>query len=185
VRSQRDRLMRAMAEAMAQKGYAHTSVAAVLRRARVSRETFYQLFSSKQDCFIAAYERAATFVLQTLEREAASPGTPLERFDRSIGVYLDALAAEPAFARLFMVEVYSAGDEVLARRAEIQQRFTMLMTEAFGTADSTAKFACEALVAAIITLVTARLAARDPAGLRALRRPLTDLVREALAREAA
>src|SRR5205807_9328531 len=105
------------------------------------------------------YERAATFVLRTLEREAASPGTPLERFDRSIGVYLDALAAEPAFARLFMVEVYSAGDEVLARRAEIQQRFTMLMTEAFGTTDSTAKFACEALVAAIITLVTARLAA--------------------------
>jgi hypothetical protein len=36
-------------------------------------------------------------------------------------------------------------------------------------------------VAAIVTMVTARLAAGDVEGLRALRDPFTDLVREALA----
>jgi AcrR family transcriptional regulator len=182
VRSQRGRMLRAIAEAVSEKGYGDTSVADVLRRARVSRETFYQQFSSKQDCFIAAYEQAADIVLALLEHEASSPGTPLERFDRTVGVYLDALAAEPAFARLFMVEVYCAGERVLERREEIQGRFAALLIDGFGARGRTERFGCETLVAAIITMVTARLAAGDIDGLRALREPLTDLVRSVLAR---
>jgi len=181
VRSQRGRLMRAMAEAMAENGYAHTSVADVLRRARVSRETFYQLFSSKQECFIAAYEQASSMILANLEHAAGTSGAPLERFDRAIGAYLDALTSEPAFARLFMVEVYSAGAEVLERRAEIQRRFSALMITAADARNGRERFACEALVAAITTLVTMRLAVNDIEGARALHEPLTGLVRDALA----
>jgi AcrR family transcriptional regulator len=181
VRSQRSRLIRALAEAMAEKGYAETSVADVLRRARVSRETFYEQFGSKQDCFIAAFEQAAGVILANLERAAAAPGTAQERFASTLGVYLDALAAEPAFARLFMVEAYAAGPEVLARRAEIQRRFVDLVVDAFDARAPTERFACESLVAAIVTMVTARVAAGDVEGLRALRDPFTDLVREALA----
>ena len=173
--------MRAMAEAMAERGYVDTSVADVLRRARVSRETFYQQFSSKQDCFIAVYEQSAGMILANLEQEAAAPGTPLERFGRTIGAYLDALAAEPAFARLFMVEVYSAGAEALERRAEIQRRFTQLTIQAARARRPRERFACEMLVAAITTLVTVRLAANDVEGVKALRAPLTGFVREALA----
>jgi AcrR family transcriptional regulator len=181
--AQRSRMLRALAEAMAERGYVATSVADVLKRAGTSRETFYQQFSSKQDCFIAAYELAASVILRHLEREAAAPGTALQRFDRAIGAYLEALAAEPAFARLFMVEVYAAGDKVLASRAEIQRRFEMLVIDAFEARNPTERFACEALVAAVITLVTARLAARDIEGLRALREPLSELVRGALQNE--
>jgi AcrR family transcriptional regulator len=169
-----------MAEAMAEKGYVDTTVADVLKRARVSRETFYQQFSSKQDCFIAAYEQAASMVLTILEHEAGAEGSALERFDRTIAVYLEALAAEPAFARLFMVEVYSAGAEVLERRAEIQRRFDELMIDGWGADGDVERFACRALVAAIITMVTAQLASREIAGLRALREPLTELVRAAV-----
>ncbi len=177
---QRARMLRAIAEATAERGYVATSVADVISRAGTSRETFYQQFSSKQDCFIAAYELAASLVLAELEREAASDGTPVQRFDRAIAAYLDTLAAEPAFARLFMVEVYAAGDEVLASRAEIQRRFVRLVTKSFRARDRSARFACEALVAAITTLVMTRLAARDIEGLRGLREPLTGLVGRAL-----
>jgi AcrR family transcriptional regulator len=182
-RSQRNRLIRAMADAMAENGFAQTSVADVLARARVSRETFYQQFSSKQDCFIAAYEQAASVILASLEQEAASDGTPLERFERTLGVYLEALAGEPAFARLFMLEVYSAGDEVLGRRAEIQRRFADLVSDAFGARNKSERFACEALVASIAMMVTARVAAGDIEGLPALRDGFSDLVRQALERK--
>jgi AcrR family transcriptional regulator len=174
-------MLRAIAEATAEQGYAATSVADVLERAGTSRETFYQQFSSKQDCFIAAYELAAGVVLEGLEQEASVSGTPLERFERALGGYLDGLAAEPEFARLFMVEVYAAGDEVLASRAHVQARFVEMVSDSFGARTAADRFVCEALVAAVITLVTARLAARDIDGLRALRRPLTELVRRALA----
>ncbi len=180
MRSQRSRLMRAVADAMAERGYAGTTVADILRHARVSRETFYEQFSSKQDCFIAAYEEAAAAVMALLEHEAATPGTPVERFDRTIETYLNALAAEPTFARLFMIEVYSGGERVLATRAEIEKRFAELVIDAFEPQDPTARFACEALVAAIITMVTTCLAANDPDRLRALRQPLTELIQRGL-----
>jgi AcrR family transcriptional regulator len=181
---QRGRMLRAIAAVMAERGYAATTVADVLERAGVSRETFYQQFSSKQDCFLAAYELASGRVLAELERQAKSEGTPLERLDRTIGAYLDALADEPAFARLFMVEVYCAGEEVLARRTDIQRRFTKLVIDGLGARGRPERFACEALVAAVITLVTTRLTARDVKGLRALRKPLVDLVGQALAHRA-
>jgi len=179
--AQRTRLIRAMAEVMAEKGYVETTVADVLSRAGIGRETFYQQFSSKQDCFIAAYDAATEVIISGAARDAFADGPPLERFDRAIGHYLSALAAEPAFARLFMVEVYAAGEQTLKRRNEIQEQFVELVLNAFGARDEATRFTCEALVAAIITLVTTRLAMRDVDGLLALHEPLTELVRRALA----
>jgi AcrR family transcriptional regulator len=184
IRSQRSRLIAAMTEAMAENGYAATSVADVLHRARVSRETFYQLFGSKQACFMAAYDRAAAGIISDLQRAAQPASTPLERFEHALGAYLDGLAAEPALARLYLLEVYAAGPEALARRARVQRRFADLMADGLGARDGTERFACDALVAAISAMVTARLAADDPAGLHSLREPLTVLVRQALATRA-
>jgi AcrR family transcriptional regulator len=176
VRSQRDRLLRAMAEAMAEKGYAETSVADVLRRARISRETFYEQFSSKQDCFIAAFDAAAETILARAASVAGQSGDRLERFDRALCAYLDALAAEPALARLFLLEVYAAGEPVLQRRAKIQGRFADLVAAGFGARDDAERFACDTLVAAISAMVTGRLAAGDVEGLPALHAPLVELV---------
>ena len=53
-RVQRDRILDALADAMAESGYVATTVGDVIKRAGVSRETFYQQFSSKRDCFDAA-----------------------------------------------------------------------------------------------------------------------------------
>jgi AcrR family transcriptional regulator len=174
--------MRALAQAMAEKGYARTTVADVLRRARVSRETFYEQFSSKEDCFIATYEQAARMILASLERQAAAPAEPVQRLRRTLAVYLEALAGEPEFARLFMVEVYSAGPQVLRTRTRIQQRFTKLLITGLGAEGPTERFACETLVAAISAMVTARLAAGELDALPGLADPLTDLVKAALAR---
>jgi len=177
---QRARMLRAIADAMAEQGYAATTVADVLSRAGVSRETFYQQFSSKQDCFRAAYDVAANRVLAILRPQVSGQGTPLERFDRAIATYLDELAREPAFARLFMIEVYAAGPQVLAQRAQVQRRFTKLVIDGLGARGRAERFACEALVAAVTMLVTSKLAAGDLRGIRSLRRPLVALVAQAL-----
>src|SRR5262245_40878661 len=56
--SQRQRLLDAMLEEVGQRGYHATRVADVIRGAGVSNKTFYELFSDKEDCFIAAYDYA-------------------------------------------------------------------------------------------------------------------------------
>src|SRR3954468_5725512 len=54
---QRARLLDAMIDVVAEKGYAAATVADAVRAARVSRGTFYALFASKEACFIEAYRR--------------------------------------------------------------------------------------------------------------------------------
>lgn len=184
MRSQRERMLRALAQTMAEKGYVATTVTEVLRRAGVSRETFYEQFRSKEDCFAQAYDAAAGILLTGAAEAGGSDGTPLERFDRVLRAYLDTLAAESEFARLFLVEVYAAGPDALARRAAVQQAFVAGLVEEFGARTAEHRFACEAFVAATSSMVTARLAAGDLDGLRALHAPLLRLAGELLVRSA-
>ena len=174
--AQRTRLLQATAEAMSEHGYVETSVAEILRRAGVSRETFYEQFSSKQDCFVATLEHVIA-MLQSAMRDSAlaTEGTPLQRLDAMLGTYLAALADEPALARVFLIEVYAAGEEAMQRRLELQDQFATVLAELLRVRSAADRFACTAVVAAISSLVTARIIANDVDGLRALRKPLMTL----------
>lgn len=185
--SQRQRMQLAIAAAMADKGYAATSVADVIKRAGVSRETFYQQFSSKLDCFMSAFDVAGQVLLARLDDTtgdaagdaAAGPEAPIDRFDRAVGVYLESLAAQPALARVFLVEVYAAGPEAMARRTAIQGAIVDRMARLLGLSDDD-RFACEVLVAGVGALVTGPVIAGDAAALLRLRTRLVDLVHRAL-----
>jgi len=189
IRSQRERLLLAMAEAVAEHGYAKTSVAQVLKRAGVSRESFYEQFSNKEDCFLAAYDEAATILLGVMASglaEAPPPepasGEPdlVATFSRVLEAYLAALASEPAVARTFFVEVYAAGEAALARRVEVQSRFVDALVTLVGASDDEERFACEALVASVSALVTQRVCAGRLDELEALHAPIVGLVRTVL-----
>lgn len=197
--SQRLRMLVAMADAMMEKGYVATSVADVIKRAGVSRETFYQQFTSKADCFAAAFDAAAEAVLGAIAADLdvdldrvdldraelagfddADAATRHHRFDRAFTAYLDALAANPAHARLFLVEVYAAGPQAIAWRSAVQGRIVDLLARLLGAGSEHGRFACEVLVAAVGAMVTEPLVSQDVAALRALRAPVVDLVRRAL-----
>lgn len=173
---QRARMLRAMAEVVTERGYVDTPVAAVIERAGVSRETFYQQFASKQDCFVAALEetigRLATFLADVLEH---ATGTPLERYDALLRGYLDTVRAQPATARLFLIETYAAGPEAMRRRLELQQQFVDAIVGTFGARSAQSRFHAEALVGSTISAVTARFVADDVSALSSLRPKLLAL----------
>ena len=174
--AQRIRMLLAMAEAMTVKGYVGTTVADVIKGAGVSRETFYQQFAGKLECFLAAFEAAAGLLLLQLGDVLDVDGTPIERFEAAFTAYLDALAAEPAFARVFLVEVYAAGPEAIERRARAQHRIAERLAELLDLQSPADRFACDAVVAAVATLVTAPLVRGDTEALLALREPIVALV---------
>ncbi|WP_433712813.1 TetR/AcrR family transcriptional regulator [Nocardia sp. CA-084685] len=183
IASQRERILSAMAEAMVENGYVGTSVAAILKRAGVSRETFYEQFRSKQDCFEAAYERAVELLISTISnaisgdaRDSANPADP-DRMGRILEAYFDVLIAEPAYARLYLVEVYAVGSKAVARRAQLQESFVAMIADVLDARTDQQRFACQTLAAAVSAMVTARIAVDDLPGLRSLREPLIDLVR--------
>jgi AcrR family transcriptional regulator len=173
---QRGRMLDAVTEVLAERGYVDTPVAAIIERAGVSRETFYQLFASKQDCFIAALEQAVAGLAAGLDAASGGRrGEPIERFGALLDTYLAALAAQPARARLFLIETYAAGPEAMRRRLELQDQFVTGIARIFRVRSRADRLACEALVGAVVAMVTARFMAGDPAGVRAVREPIVQL----------
>lgn len=177
---QRARLMLALADAVAEKGYVATTVADVLRRAGVSRQTFYEQFPSKLDCFLATFDAAGDLLLAALA-EVPADGPPEERFSRLFARYLDVLADALPHARVLLVEVHAAGPEAVARRSALQRTISEGVADVLGATDDEGRFACQVLVAAVGAMVTEPLLAGDGAALRALHAPVVALVARARA----
>jgi AcrR family transcriptional regulator len=172
---------------MAEKGYVATSVADVLERSGVSRQSFYQVFDSKLDCFMAAFGTAGDLLIQRLlemvgadEHGVPGPamaGDPLQRFEGAFTAYLEALVIEPAYTRLFLIEVYAAGPEAMRRRSELQAGISAAFADLMGVTDDAGRFTCQMIVAATSTLVTKAMIDNDLEELRAIGPPMIDHVR--------
>jgi AcrR family transcriptional regulator len=115
-RNQRERLIAGLAEAVAENGYSGTTIAHITRHAAVSRRTFYEHFSSKDECFVAAYE---TVMAELRARVAAAIEAKGDDWPHAIkagiAAMLGFLANEPHLARLCMVEALVAGPVVVER----------------------------------------------------------------------
>jgi AcrR family transcriptional regulator len=177
--SQRGRLLAAMARAVAAKGFARTVVADVLAGAGVSRETFYEQFRDKEDCFLAAYEAAVETLLASVTEATAGAedADPIERFDRAIAAYLELMAQDEALARVFLIDVYAAGAPALERRLDVFERFVDLVAEIFGARTRQERLRAEALVGALSSMVTMRVAAKKTAELPMLRNAVLAVAR--------
>jgi AcrR family transcriptional regulator len=185
--SQRARLLQATTEAVAELGYVKTTVADILTRAGVSRATFYQLFRGKEDIFLAAYKNNADFVaavmgMQLEQLKAAGADLdPLERLSQILDVYLTALRVAPALARVFLVEVYAAGPTAIEQRRASLEQFVDIVAEThrgetgvLGTKPSQ-RFAAQAFVGAVSSLVTNAVGVGETDDLPSLKEPLMKL----------
>ena len=132
--SQRGRMIDAMAEAVAEKGYATTTVADVVARAGVSRKTFYEHFADKEECFLAAFDTGVELLLAAIASADADTGGWLALMRARVRAYLETLASEAAFARTFLIEVFAAGPLALERRAQVHGRFEQLIGDMYADA---------------------------------------------------
>ena len=126
VESQRRRIVTAMVQVTAERGYADCRIADVIGYAGVSRKTFYELFSDKEDCFLAAYDVWLGRLLSTTAIAFDSPTDApwADRVRRGLAALLDFIAEHPAVARFCLVEVLAAGPRALARRDAGIRQFT-------------------------------------------------------------
>jgi AcrR family transcriptional regulator len=128
--SQRARLLEAVGRAVADRGYAAATIDDIVRGAGVSKKTFYEHFADKEECFVAAYEAAAEELFRRVSEAHGGTGDDwLERTRAGIRAYLQWLAAEPALARVFLIEVAAAGPRAAEARARIRDRYAVLMRE--------------------------------------------------------
>jgi AcrR family transcriptional regulator len=176
--NQRERLIAGLAEAIAENGYAGTTIAHITRHAAVSRRTFYEHFAGKDECFVAAYDTVMAElrerVAKAFEEEADWP----HAVKGGIGAMLHFLAVEPNLARLSMVEALVAGPVVVERYDSAIQSFVPYFQsgrdgrspEVLARLNPTTE---EALVGGMMSLISRRIIAGKTAELESL---LPDLV---------
>jgi AcrR family transcriptional regulator len=129
-RTQRDRLIDAMARTVAEHGYAGASLGEVCAAAGVSTRAFYQHFADKEACFLATFDRGVILLQKSVAAAYARPARWPQRMHRGLDTLLRILAAEPAFAALAVVEVLAAGPRARACRRQLLDAYAVFFAEA-------------------------------------------------------
>ena len=99
-RNQRERLIAAMAEVCAERGYAESSVAEVAKRAGVSTASFYRQFQDRRECMLASFEGLFGRLLEALEGGCPSDAEAGKRARAGAGIVAALLADDLPTARL-------------------------------------------------------------------------------------
>jgi len=120
-RSQRERIIDAMIEAVAARGYPSTRVSDVIAVAGVSRATFYQQFRDKEDCFLVAHDAIIETVVACVAPAFAEPAPWTLQVRGALEALLVLVAEAPAIARVGVVEVLGGGHATRERYAESVQ----------------------------------------------------------------
>jgi AcrR family transcriptional regulator len=113
--NQRERLLLATAELVAERGYQKTTIELIAKTARVALSTFYEQFSSKEECFLAAFDETVAAAGEVFAELLDPEQEWSEQISAAIEIFLEMVVKEPARARLCIVESQAAGGAALAR----------------------------------------------------------------------
>jgi AcrR family transcriptional regulator len=113
--NQRERMLLAMAELVAERGYQKTTIELIAKTSRVALVTFYEHFSSKEECFLAAFDESVAAAKEVFA-ELLDPDEPWqEQISSGLEIFLEMVVKERARAKLCIVEAQAAGSASLAR----------------------------------------------------------------------
>ncbi len=133
-----ERLLRALAAVVAEKGYPDTTVAEIVERAATSQRTFYEHFKNKEDAIVAALDSGSAHMLAAaLPAFRRAPDWPHAVHDTQEAMFCFG-AEEPEYARLGGVEMYAAGKRALDQREVVTEGMEGLLAPGYELKPETA-----------------------------------------------
>jgi len=165
-------MLAAAVEAVGEVGYSRMTVAQVISRARVSRKTFYDVFTDREDCFLAAFEQALGQASSIAREAYQSESTWRDGIRAGLARLLMFMDEEPGLAKLCIVEALGAGERVLDRRAKVLDELAVVIDrgrEATNATREPPEVTAEGVVGAIFAVLHTRVLEQGA-------EPLTDLL---------
>ncbi|MFE7747028.1 TetR/AcrR family transcriptional regulator [Nocardia sp. NPDC057455] len=114
--AQRERLLAAVTELLAARGYAGFGPTDVAKRAGVSLAAFYDAFANKDECVFAGYDRFIQVLLTQLTRADIRGRDHRSVVADALGRYLRSLQNDLVVARAYQVEIDALGPAARRRR---------------------------------------------------------------------
>lgn len=115
-RNQRERLYGAMVAVVDEVGYEGMRVGKVADRAGVSRSTLYEYFQDREDCFLATFDALMEAGVARIASKYDADKPWDERLRATLETLVDMTVAQPAAARLCLLELYCVGPRAVERR---------------------------------------------------------------------
>jgi AcrR family transcriptional regulator len=148
-----ERILRALAAVVAEKGYPDTTVADVVEKASTSQRTFYEHFKNKEDAIVAALDSGSAHMLA-----AALPAfRRAPDWKHAVHDTIEAMfafgAEEPEYARMGGVEMYAAGKRALDQRETVTEGMEGLLAPGYELRPDTPPIAAEAVGGALYSLL--------------------------------
>jgi len=112
--SQRERLLAATVELIAENGYAATQITRIAKRAAVANRVFYANFEGKQQAFIAAFDALADHLTELLLAAARDEPDWAAQIIAALRAALEFFDSEPAIARFCLLAPYTAPKAIAA-----------------------------------------------------------------------
>jgi AcrR family transcriptional regulator len=180
---QRERILDAVEQLVAEHGCAGTSIEAIVKAAGVSSVTFYEFFEAKEECFVAAFDRAVEVMADELAGAAAGdPAAGGLSWSEQIASGLRALTrmipVELERARLCFLEAQTGGPELSAHFEAVLDRVAAKLREGRGLETAPSDLPAtheEATAGALAWLLRERIASGDAERLEALYPELIDI----------
>jgi AcrR family transcriptional regulator len=113
--NQRERMLLATAELVAERGYQKTTIELIAKTARVALATFYEQFSSKEECFLAAFDESIAAAGEVFAELLDTERPWADQIAAGLEILLEMVVSEQPRAKLCIVEAQAAGAEALAR----------------------------------------------------------------------
>jgi len=137
------------------RGFAAASVSRIVETAGVSRATFYEHFSDRDECLLAAYEDLAGRVDAALGGLQAA--APEERLRCALTELLTAAERSPAAARLMTIEVVGAGPGVREARRRLHDRVEAAMRKELGGGKRVSQLPASGLIGGVENVIATRV----------------------------
>ena len=173
-------MIAAAVQAVEEVGYARMTVAQVIARAKVSRKTFYDVFVDREDCFLAAFERAVAqmrlLVVEAYEAEA----NWREGIRAALTRMLQFMDEEPGLARLCVLEALGAGPRALEVRARVLDELAAVVDHGRSVGGAGTReppqVTAEGIVGAVFAVIHTRLLEQRPEPFARLIGPLMSMI---------
>jgi AcrR family transcriptional regulator len=148
-----ERILRALASVVAEKGYPATTVNEIASRASISLSTFYAHFADKEEAMLAAVDSgSAQMLATTLPAFRRAPDWP-NAVRAAFGAMFAYCAAEPEYTTLGAIDVYAASRKVLERRDQVIEGMQALLVPGYELKPDASPVAAEAIGGAIYSMI--------------------------------
>jgi len=172
-------MLRAAAEVVSEYGYGRMSVALIVGRAGVSRETFYAHFEGREDCFFAAFDEALAQMAGVVAPAYEGEGSWSERIRTALEALLGFLEHEPTIRSLVFVDALGAGPRILEHRARVLEELRAVVEEGQSQARPgrlPPPLTAEGVVGGVLAVIHARLLQKRPGRMIYLVSPLMSMI---------